>query len=1185
MSFLDRPARISFAVVALLVFALCHSGAQAELPLDSTPRFRVEVPLDRPAEQVPELRAVGLDVDYYDDKTGSVYMNVTETELGYLRQMGYEPTVLQDLTTTEDSIAALSDYTDETESDAAVTRVANDYPAIAKRFEYPYLTEEGRVVPYLKISDNVELDEPEPRILFVSQHHSNEVMTPEVMIDMMDLLTQNYGIDPEITEWIDNYAIYIIPCHNPDGTNYVFNVSSGWRKNRHDNGDGNFGVDLNRNYPYLWGPEGCNGSSGSTGSTTYRGPSAGSEMETQGIMEVAQGLRPSISLTYHTSGQYVLHPFGCPPNLPDDPDRRAHREIGSMMAAVIVNDAGNGYYRMGTPPELLYEVDGDSDGWLHAIAGTVGFTIEMNTSQQPDYDTWRDDTVLRNRDGWKWLLRRLGMGSVTGKIRDACTDAGMVAEVSIDEQVYAHGQEPRTSVPGHGFYHRVLPSGEYTWVAEASGYRRQEWPIAVRFEPLTRDIWLVPEGSHGLEARSLAVDDSGSDADGQLDPGEEADLLLTALASGDAVSGLSATLATTDPYVQILDGAATLPDLSAGEESAALDPFRVRVLEDAPDGHVATLTVTFAANETLCRAGGDVEARITIGLPSCPFEQESFDTDPGWTISGPGDGWEFGPPEGSGGNGGPAEARTGVNVYGTNLNGNYGTTAGEFVLTTTPFDLQGLRDAELRFWRWLNDEPGYDPVRIEVSIDQTNWVEVWRGFGRDTGWEQYRIELPPEVDDEDQVSIRFILEQDGGGSRSGLYIDDVEFCGESFLSAGGKLKYESHSVYESDPDYGNADGETDTNETVTMVVGVRSTRNAESRQVSAVLTTSDPEVVIHNDVGLYPDIPAGGLADTLSPYFTFTIGPDCADKIPFTLETRSESGPSTLSHFLVTVGTLQFETLFTDDMETDTGWTVSGSATAGAWERGQPWGNNFEGETTNPDVDHTPDPGYQCWNTQSVPPPITIDPYEAEVDGETILTSPVIAAGAFEDVEFNYWRWFYRGGGAGPDTYRVQATEDGVNFRTVDEIGSIANLWTEATHELSEAVAPTDLLQVRIVVTDSGGESIVEAGLDDVTFSGNRWVCDPFESPLLDPPNPVGDTLRVDKLGWDVKLTWQEPASDPSHGRATFYRLERSPQPDGGFSEIGTPTGTLHVDLGFAGPSSPGLHCYLVYAENSGGSE
>jgi len=96
------------------------------------------------------------------------------------------------------------------------------------------------------------------------------------------------------------------------------------------------------------------------------------------------------------------------------------------------------------------------------------------------------------------------------------------------------------------------------------------------------------------------------------------------------------------------------------------------------------------------------------------------------------------------------------------------------------------------------------------------------------------------VDDQSQVRVRFILRQDGGGAASGFFIDDVRFCGESVLSAGGKLKYETHSLVESDPLYGNADGAADPGETVTMPVTLRSTRSAATRLVSAVLTTETP---------------------------------------------------------------------------------------------------------------------------------------------------------------------------------------------------------------------------------------------------------------------------------------------------------------------------------------------------------
>ena len=45
-------------------------------------------------------------------------------------------------------------------------------------------------------------------------------------------------------------------------------------------GDGNYGVDLNRNYGYKWGYDNS-GSSNYTGDETYRGPYAFSEPETQ----------------------------------------------------------------------------------------------------------------------------------------------------------------------------------------------------------------------------------------------------------------------------------------------------------------------------------------------------------------------------------------------------------------------------------------------------------------------------------------------------------------------------------------------------------------------------------------------------------------------------------------------------------------------------------------------------------------------------------------------------------------------------------------------------------------------------------------------------------------------------------------------------------------------------------------
>jgi hypothetical protein len=1174
------------AAVIVILSALLILPALAQTAPASERVYRVAVPLAEPEVELKQFRAMGLDLNTFDIKTEQAYLLVSESELDELERLGFQPQVLEDATPDRESTEALSDYLDEQESADAMERIANDYPSIAQRIEYSDPSREGRTITGLKISDNVGTEEAEPTILFVSQHHAREVMTPEVIVDFADELTQQYGIDEEVTRWVDENEIYLFPCHNPDGTDYVFNVNSNWRKNRRDNGDGSFGVDPNRNYPFQW--NGCGGSSGTPSSNTYRGPSPGSEPITQGLIEITEDVRPAISLTYHTYGEYVLHPFGCDPALPDDPDRRAHRDIGSTLAMQVETDSGTGYYRMGTPPELLYGVDGDSDGWLHGIGGTVAFTIEMSSGSQgfqPDYDTWRDDTVERNLHGMRYLLRRLADGAVTGQVRDACTGDPLSAEVGVAEQTFTQGQEPRTSEPETGFFHRILIPGEYTWYGELDGYLRQDWPVEVGHAPVSRDLWLVPSGSHALEVRDFRVADGDGDADGQLDPGEQAELFVEAIATGEAVSGVTATLTSDDPYLVILDDTVTLPDMAAGAVAESQDAFLVEVLEDAPDGYDAEVTVTFTAAETLCRDTSEEVVRLTKGFPSCPFVSEPLDEDPLWTVTGPGGGWEYGDPQGSGGNGGPVDAHTGSAVYGTVLDGNYGSSAGEFVLETEPFDLQGLRDAELRFWRWLNNEPGYDPARVEVSVDQDSWTEVWSGFGRDTRWEEYRIDMPEFVDDAERVWVRFVLEQEGGGSRSGFYLDDVSFCGESFLSGGGKLKYESHRIVETDPVYGNADGELDAGETVTMPVTVRSTRSVETREVSAVLTTSTPGVEIHNAVALYPDVGAGDIAESDAPHFRFTAGPECGERISFELETRYEDGLSTTSFFTVPVGTLAPATLFSDDMETDRGW-ISDGDDAGAWERSDPRANFYKGEMTNPEDDHTPEPGVAAWHTQTVPPPTNVPATEAEVDGEVRLTSPMLEAGSFEDLTLTYWRWFFTGGGEGPDTLAVEvSTDDGLSWRQVDEVGVKANEWIFEEQDLDALVTLTDQLRIRFVATDGGGESIVEAGVDDLEMSGEEFVCESWDPPQLDPPNPVGNTLRVDKLRFDVELSWDEPATDPDHDQATFYLVDRSERVDGGFAQIGEPAAPFHVDVGAAGPSEPGFYSYLVTAKNNGGPE
>ena len=110
------------------------------------------------------------------------------------------------------------------------------------------------------------------------------------------------------------------------------------------NRKGGYGVDLNRNYVFNW--KTCGGSSGYKGSNTYRGPFAGSELESQAMMQLVSSTRPSIAISYHSYSEMVLFPYGCKKTKTKD---AGLRQFGEALAKAIPQDQGSGTYRAGTP--------------------------------------------------------------------------------------------------------------------------------------------------------------------------------------------------------------------------------------------------------------------------------------------------------------------------------------------------------------------------------------------------------------------------------------------------------------------------------------------------------------------------------------------------------------------------------------------------------------------------------------------------------------------------------------------------------------------------------------------------------------------------------------------------------------------------------------------------------------------
>ncbi|MCP4569852.1 MAG: hypothetical protein GY841_19910 [FCB group bacterium] len=172
---------------------------------------------------------------------------------------------------------------------------------------------EGRAILGVKISDNVETDEDEPEVYFNSLIHAREPMGLEITLDLMHQLLDNYGTDPAITAMVDETEIWITPIVNPDG--YAFNEANEpfgggmWRKNTRDNGDGTYGVDLNRNWGYMWGFDDY-GSSPDGWSETFRGTGPFSEPETQTLRDFINAHDFPVIVNYHSHGDMYLHVWG-----------------------------------------------------------------------------------------------------------------------------------------------------------------------------------------------------------------------------------------------------------------------------------------------------------------------------------------------------------------------------------------------------------------------------------------------------------------------------------------------------------------------------------------------------------------------------------------------------------------------------------------------------------------------------------------------------------------------------------------------------------------------------------------------------------------------------------------------------------------------------------------------------------
>lgn len=268
---------------------------------------------------------------------------------------------------------------------------------------------------------------------------------------------------------------------------------------------------------------------------------------------------------------------------------------------------------------------------------------------------------------------------------------------------------------------------------------------------------------------------------------------------------------------------------------------------------------------------------------------------------------------------------------------------------------------------------------------------------------------------------------------------------------------------------------------------------------------------------------------------------DCGDSVSYFLSVETTRGDVITDPFSApqrlhaAEADLGRAPLYTDDFETDTGWTVTNeNLTSGAWERGVP----ISGQNGPPPEDF--DGSGQCYVTGNRP--------QEDIDGgPTRLTSPALDL-ADEEAGISYARWFL---GGSTDALEVAiSADDGRTWAIVEQANGEQTPWMTHEFRVADFIEPTDRVRLRFSAADNPNNSYAEAGIDAFAATGflcglgqlvrpdalavtrGQWRSGDIEQLLAsDNAAVVVDAVRPTEVGAssvEIELAGQSLTADPS---------------------------------------------------------
>lgn len=294
-------------------------------------------------------------------------------------------------------------YRTAAQIESAISILSSWFPQYFTKIPLPHSSIEGRPISALRMRAGSGAERR--GVLLVGGTHARELMNPDAIIELAIDLLLSYANGTDIVYGGQRFTaaqvklileaedLWLLPCLNPDGREYVMTVDDMWRKNRRTNrGSPCKGVDLNRNYDLVWGVT-QGQTSCSACSEVFCGPSAFSEPETKNVKALLNQHHICCFADVHSFSELILYPWGHAPTQTVDPTKRfTTLPTGTCAPIAIAN------YKEYMPPRDLLRFQTVGQRIVDAIKAVRGrvYTSQASIALYPTTGTAGDYAYSRH---------------------------------------------------------------------------------------------------------------------------------------------------------------------------------------------------------------------------------------------------------------------------------------------------------------------------------------------------------------------------------------------------------------------------------------------------------------------------------------------------------------------------------------------------------------------------------------------------------------------------------------------------------------------------------------------------------------------------------------------------------------------------------------------------------------------